>query len=153
MPVTGRNRRWLGALALAAAGLAQAETKAAAQPDFTGLFASMASALSDAKPEEFLRSIDPAMPGYARLASNIAALVAQNEVTSSVVIEGQKGDAAAQEVELAWRLEVKGIGQSGVFVQREAILRCRLARWKKKWRVVSLDPAAFFNPPGVEADR
>src|SRR5450755_1358619 len=95
-------------IAIAAATLAQA----AVTEELTGLFASMASALSDANPGEFLRAIDPAMPGYELLAGNIRALATQNAVSCSIEIASQKGDDRTQEVELQWLLEIKGIGQS-----------------------------------------
>ena len=140
-------------LAVGASGLAQAQKGAPPQPDLSGFFASLVSALSDAKPAEFLRAVDPAMPGYERFAANIRALATENAVASSVVISSQAGDMSRQEIELAWRLEIKGIGESGVFVVRESTVKCKLERQKKRWRIVALGPMGFFAPPGVEGDQ
>jgi hypothetical protein len=139
--------RRLFLLAIAAAALAPADTP----QELIDLFASMASALSEANPDVFLRAIDPAMPGYERFASNIQALATQNALSNSIEIVSQKGDDRVQIVELDWLLEIAGRGQSLVFVRREVIVKCRLERQKKKWRVVALDPADFFAPPNSEA--
>src|ERR1700686_591250 len=117
-------------LAIAATGLARGDT----QQELIDLFASMASALSEANPDVFLRAIDPAMPGYERFASNIRALATQNNLSNSVEIVSQKGDDRVQDVELDWLLEISGKGQSLVFIRREVIVKCRLERQKKKWR-------------------
>jgi hypothetical protein len=134
--------RRLFLLAIAAAALAPGDTSG----ELIDLFASMASALSEANPDVFLRAIDPAMPGYERFASNIRALATQNALSNSIEIVSQKGDDRVQDVELDWLLEISGKGQSLVFIRREVIVKCRLERQKKKWRVVALDPADFFAP-------
>ena len=111
------------------------------------MFGSMASALSEDNPAVFLRAIDPSAPGYAALARNVNALANQNELTCSIEIVKQEGDARAQTVELDWLLEIRGKNQNHVFVRREATITCKLERRKNKWRVVSLDPPDFFAPP------
>lgn len=136
-------------LAAAAAAIAPADIK----QDLTDLFAGMASALSDANPRDFLRAFDPAMPGYERFAANIRALAAENAVSNAVEITSQKGGDQSQEVELDWQMEIKGIGQSGIAVSREAALKLRLERRGKAWRIVALDPLSFFTPPGAEGDK
>ena len=133
-------------MAIIAASLAQATIT----EELNGLFASMASGLSDANPGEFLRAIDPSMPGYGQLAGSIRALATQNAVSCSIEIASQKGDDRTQEVEVQWLLEIKGIGESGVAVTREAVVKCKLERQKKKWRIVMLDPIGFFGAPGAD---
>jgi hypothetical protein len=139
--------RRLFLLAIAIAALALGDTP----QELIDLFASMASALSEANPDVFLRAIDPSMPGYERFASRVQALATQNALSNSIEIVSQKGDDRVQDVELDWLLEISGKGQSRVFLRREVIVKCRLERQKKKWRVVALDPADFFAPPNSEA--
>jgi hypothetical protein len=139
--------RRLFLLAIAATTLAPGDT----QRDMIDLFGSMASALSEANPDVFLRAIDPSMPGYGRFAANIYALATQNGLSNSIEIISRKGDDRAQVVELDWLLEIAGKGQSQVFVRREVLVKCRLERQKKKWRIVALDPADFFFPPSSDA--
>ena len=134
--------RRLFLLAIAAAALAPGDAPA----DVIDLFASMASALSEANPDVFLRAIDPAMPGYERFASRVQALATQYALSNSIEIVSQKGDDRVQDVELDWLLEISGKGQSLVLIRREVIVKCRLERQKKKWRVVALDPGDLFAP-------
>ena len=134
-------------LAIATAVLARGDTA----QELIDLFASMASALSEGNAEGFMRAIDPSMRGYERLAANINALATQNALSNSIEIVSQKGDDRVQDVELDWLLEIIGKGESHVFVRREVLVKCRLERQKKKWRIVALDPSDFFAPPSSDA--
>jgi murein L,D-transpeptidase YcbB/YkuD len=136
-------RRRLFLLASVAATLSAADTR----QELIDLFGSMASALTENTPDVFLRAIDRSMPGYAQFAANVTALAAQNDLSSTIEINKQEGDESAQVVELDWILEIRGRGQSHIFERRQTVVKGRLERVKKKWRVVSLEPAAFFAPP------
>ena len=107
--------------------------------ELTDLFGVMATALSDANPELFLRSIDPALPNYGSFAENVRALTSRNNLSSSIEITAQEGSDAVQNVELEWLLDIGG-------VRRQAVVKCRLERKKKQWRIVALDPRGFFSP-------
>ena len=125
--------------------------QADAPQELIDLFASMASALSESNPDGFLRAIDPSMPGYGRFAAAVEALAIQNSLSNSIEITKQEGDDRARIVELDWLLEVTGKSDSHVFVRREALVKCRLEKRKKKWRIVAMDPADFFAPPSSDA--
>ena len=107
--------------------------------ELTDLFGVMATALSDANPELFLQSIDPALPNYGSFAENVRALTSRNNLSSSIEITAQEGSDAVQNVELEWLLDIGG-------VRRQAVVKCRLERKKKQWRIVALDPRGFFSP-------
>ena len=134
-------------LIVASAALAPAE----APRELIDLFASMASALSESNAEVFLRAIDPSMPGYARFAANIEALAAQNSLTNSVEITKQESDGGVQVVELDWLLQITGKGDSHVSLRREQMVKCRLEKRQKKWRIVALELLDFFAPPNSDA--
>ena len=134
-------------LPVACAALARAD----APQDVIDLFASMASALSESNPSVFLRAIDPSMPGYGRFAAAIEALATQNSLSNSIEITKQEGDDRAQVVELDWLLEITGKSDSHVFVRREQLVKCRLEKRQKKWRIVAMDPREFFAPPSSDA--
>ena len=108
------------------------------------LFGSLATALSDGNASVFLRVIDPSLPDYARFAANLKALMSQNDLSSSIEINTQEGDDNAQTVELDWLLEIKGPTQT---IRRQAVVKCKVERRKKQWKVVSIEPADFFYPP------
>ena len=122
-----------------------------AKQDVIDLFATMAAALSESSPQVFLRAIDPAMPGYARFAADVNALAMQNTLSNSVVFVKQDGDDRSQVVELDWLLEITGKAESHVFVRRETMVKCRVERQRRGWRIVAFDPADFFTPPSSDA--
>ena len=112
--------------------------------ELVDLFGSMAGALSEGNASVFLRAIDPSLPDYGKFAANVTALISQNELGSSIEITTQEGDDNTQTVELDWLLEIKGPLQT---IRRETVVKCKVERRKKQWKVVSIDPPDFFSPP------
>ncbi|MCU1275976.1 MAG: hypothetical protein JWO48_3407 [Bryobacterales bacterium] len=137
------RRGWL--IALAAPLLAP--LLADVRQDILDLFTAMASALSEGNGLAFLEHIDHAMPDYEKLEQNVLALVAQNEVLSSIDVLKQEGNNEEQTVELDWFLQIRSREETGPLERRRQIVKCRLRRTKKKWKVVSLEPISFFAPP------
>jgi hypothetical protein len=115
--------------------------------DLIDLFGGMAGALSEGEPEAFLRGIDPSLPDYGRFAARVRALALQNTLSSSIGILKQEGDANVQVVELDWILEIRGKDQSHVYQRRQSVVKCRVERKGRRWRIVLLDPQDFFAPP------
>ena len=120
---------------------------AQAPADVLDLLCDMAAALSEANAAAFLKPIDPAMKGYAQLAADVTALVAQNEVTSSIEFVKDEGDERARRLELDWLFQIRAREQTGTFERRRNVVECRLERRKNRWIVVSLEPLRFFSPP------
>ena len=111
------------------------------------LFTTMASALSEGNGLAFLDHVDHAMPDYGKLEKYILALAAQNEVMSSIDVLKDEGDANAHTAELDWFLQIRSREQSGPLERRRQIIKCRLERPKKKWKVMAIEPVSFFAPP------
>ena len=76
---------------------ARADTPA----EIVDLFASMAAALSDDNPAGFMKAIDPKMPDYDRLKTQIQALVQSSEVGSSVEPVSDEGDESKRAISMA----------------------------------------------------
>jgi len=112
-------------------------------------FESMASSLSQGDAEPFVDALDPSMSGYRDLAANVRALAAQTEVTSAIEVLTESGDATHQDVQLDWFLEITQKSDPLNLVRRRETVKCRLEKQKKKWRIVALEPAAFFAPPKI----
>ena len=112
------------------------------------LFTKMASALSEGNGLSFLDHVDHAMPDYGTLEKYILALAAQDEVMSSIDLLKEEGDDRIQTAELDWFLQIRSREQSGPRERRRQIVRCRLERTKKKWKVMAVEPVSFFVPPG-----
>jgi hypothetical protein len=111
------------------------------------LFTSLASALSEGNGLAFLDHFDHSMPDYEQFARNILALTEQNEVTSAIDVITDEGDDQARRVAVDWLMQIRSRAESGPLVRRREIVKCRLERIKKKWKVTSLDPVSLFAPP------
>jgi hypothetical protein len=144
MPATALDfprRAFLAALA--------APLFADARQQVIDLFTAMASALSEGNGLAFLDRVDHAMRDYQKLEQDILALTTQNEVLSSIEVLKEEGDDHARSVELDWFLQIRSRAENGGIERRREVVKCRLERQKKKWKVVSLEPMSLFAPPGA----
>ncbi|MEO7145672.1 MAG: hypothetical protein ABI165_19435 [Bryobacteraceae bacterium] len=134
--------RRLPILLLAAVTLVHGQTPEAV----TKLLAQAAGALSGNNLAAFVKTLDPSMPGYAKLTNEVTVLLAQAEVISSIEIRGDKGDDNTRDLDLDWYLEINSQTPEGPSARRRQIVHCRVARRAKRWKIVALDPVAFFSP-------
>lgn len=111
------------------------------------LFTQLAAALSEGNADTFLRPFDRTMPGYEGLRTEIAALLAQSQVKSSIELLSEEGDDQARAVELDWFLEIVGQQDSPTVTRRRERIQCRVVKLRKKWRITALGPISFFAPP------
>jgi len=142
MPVTAleiTRRGWLIALA--------APLFADTRQETLDLFTALASALSEGNGFAFLDHVDHSMPNYQKLEQNVLALVAQNEILSSIDVLKQDGTDEEQDVELDWFLQIWSREVNGPLERRRQSVKCHLIRAKKKWKVMSLEPVSLFAPP------
>ena len=125
---------------------------AAADPrqEIYDLLGSMANALSEESPAQFLEAFDRSMKGYEELAVNVRALLQQVEVGSNIEIVDSAGDAGRRSVHVDWILHLRDKQNRASVVRREKTLLLRLEQQRRKWRIVSLEPLDFFSPPRVE---
>jgi hypothetical protein len=115
--------------------------------DVWELFSTMASALADNKPDEFMNAFDRKMPGYQNLQTDIYALLETYEIHTSIELVNEDGDSAARVAELDWYLQIVEKQDTAGVTRRRELVRCRLMKQKKKWRITSLEPLSFFAPP------
>ena len=142
MPATAPDigrRAFLAALA--------APLMAGTEQEVLDLFTALASALSEGNGLAFLDRMDHSMPDYEKLQRNILALVAQNELVAAIDVIENEGDEQTRAVLVDWLLQIRSREETGTLVRRREIVKCRLERVKKKWKLASLDPIAFFAPP------
>src|SRR5438552_84376 len=114
------------------------------------LFTSMAAALTAINPAQFMEAFDKQMPDYDKLKDQIAALVNQAEVASSIEPIRDEGDSMKRSVDLDWFLEVRSLIQDGPIVHRRDVIHCELRKENKKWKIVSLKPLEFFAPAKLD---
>lgn len=109
------------------------------------VLSTMASDLSEGHASEFLRAFDPAMPGFAELRRDVAALLAQGEVQSSIEVASNQGDDRRRKVEVDWLLRISS-HDAVASVNREERVKAGFEKQGKRWRVVSWAPQGFFAP-------
>ena len=145
MAATGRKltRR---ALLFSAAALVRAADPA---EEAWELITAMAAALASGADVEFLSACDPSMPGHAALRANVAALVAVADIESAIDPVRNTGDAAARELEVDWQLSL--VDRAGLqrVTRRRQVVKCKLEKRGRGWKVMTLDPVSFFAAPSA----
>lgn len=123
--------------------------------DVWELLASAARALCEATALEppnrgnaapFLSYFDRKMPGYETLRENVTNLVAQADLQASLEPVRNEGDDRARDVDLDWTMRITSLVQGMTSTERRQVVKCRLEKQGKKWRIVSIAPLAFFAP-------
>jgi hypothetical protein len=113
------------------------------------LLGAMANALSEGSTSRFLEPFDRTMQGYEDLAADVNARTAQTEVSSSIELVDDTGDAERRTVRVDWLLQIRDKENQASKVRRQKTIQFRFEKQKRKWRIVSLEPHDFFAPPRV----
>ncbi len=108
--------------------------------DVEDLFRTAEEALADKDPAGFLEKFDSKMPGYTTLHDEILALLDHSDVSSMIEVVSDNGDDQKRAVDLDWTL------QTDEEQPRRQIVKFRIERQGKKWKIVSLEPIEFFKP-------
>jgi len=95
----------------------------------------------------FLSFFDKRMKDYETLRSNATALVDQADLQSTLDLVRNEGDDGVRTVEVDWTLRVSDPATSVVSSQRRQNVKCRVEKQGRKWKIVFLEPIAFFAPP------
>ncbi len=139
--------RSTGILACVVFGCLSADT----HDEIVDVVSTLANALSTVNAPKFMDAIDKSMPDYDKLKNDVAALMNQAEVTSSIEILQEDGDETRRTVDLDWYLEVRSLSPDGPIVRRREIIHCELVRKDKKhWKVAWLKPLGFFAPAKLD---
>ena len=136
------TRRLLLLLAPFAPRLASAD----AADDVYDLFTTLASWLSTGEVVAFLAGFDKTMPGYEQFRADVTALLAQAEVQSSIDFLRNDGNDTVRSVEVDWYLQIRGRYDAQVVARRREIVKCRVEKSGRKWKVFSLEPQSLFAP-------
>jgi len=143
-----RRRAFIVAIGGAAAAAVERAARAAdAQQQVFDLFSKIAAALSDDDPAMFVEAVDPNMPHFADFRRDVVALTDLADLTNSIEVLSDTGDDTHRAEELDWYLEIVGKSNPHPVEQRREVVKFRLERKGKKWKIVSIDPLHFFAPP------
>ena len=137
--------RW--ALFLIAATMAWAELAWAEPPaDVLDLFREAAEALANDDANTFLATFDPNMAGYAVFRDEIVGLLAAHDVGSTIEVVNDEGDDQKRSLDLDWLLVIsEKNAANGKKETRRRVLKCRIERQGKQWKITALEPADFFR--------
>ncbi len=112
--------------------------------DFLG---DLAAALSSGNARGFMKRIDPAMPGYTQLETEVEALVKLAGVASSVQLLELTAKDDGFDLQVDWFVELKPHGQELSSERRRDLLKLRLKRVGKGWKILTLEPRTIFAAP------
>lgn len=128
-------------------GLAAQPPAGTVPKDVEALIRETADDLTRRDASAFLDHFDPKMPGFATLHYEIEGLMARGEVISVIEIISddaiENGDYPRRELQLDWILSVD------TDPRRREIVKVRIEKQGKKWKIVALDPVEFFKPAAL----
>jgi len=114
--------------------------------DVLNVFSAAAEALTNDDSAAFLDKFDRDMPEYAALRANIEGLLAAYEIGSTIEVVTDEGDDEKRTVALDWLLVTseKNVVNGDQQTHRR-VVKCRLERRSKQWKITALDPIDFFK--------
>jgi len=135
--------RWaLFLLGIACADLAWAEPPA----DVLDLFREAADALANDDANAFLEKFDRNMTGYAAFRDEIVGLLASHDVGSTIELVNDEGDDQKRSLDLDWLLVISEKNSAnGTNETRRKVLKCRIERQGRQWKITALEPLEFFR--------
>ena len=86
------------------------------------------------------------MAGYAKLRENVTGLVAQGDVQSLIEPVEDEGDGRRRVAQFDWTLLIERGQESTGSLRRQQVVKCTVEKQGGKWRIVALEPIAFFAP-------
>ena len=138
-------------LASLAAGL-----RADSADDVWDLVASAARALVEATAlpppnrgtaRAFLSFFDPKMAEYETLRANATALIDAADLECTLDPVSNAGDDRTRNLAIDWELRLASNSAEGVIkTRRQEKVKVRAEKLGRKWRIVAIEPVAFFGP-------
>ena len=97
----------------------------------------------------FLSNFDPKMPGYAEIRDDVSALLREAELSCSIDLVSNEGDAATRELVVDWTLDIALLqpGPTVAATRRKQRVTIRMEKRKKNWVIVGFEPKGFFSVP------
>lgn len=105
-----------------------------------------AEALANDDVSGFLDQFDSDMPNFAVLRAEVEGLLGASTVGSTVDVITSEGDDQSRALELDWvlMLSAKNSGTGGKETRR-GVVKCRIARKGKSWKITAIEPVDFFR--------
>ena len=104
------------------------------------VFRAVSEALANLDADAFLAQFDQQMPDYDKLRDEIRELVATaQEIGTTIDVITDEGDDDKRMLDLDWLLKIDN-GDA-----RRQIVKCRVEKQGKKWKITALEPVEFFK--------
>src|ERR1700687_3252051 len=104
------------------------------------VFRGVSEALANLDVDAFLDQFDRQMPDYEKLRDEIRELMGTaQEIGSSIDVITDEGGDEKRTMELDWLLKID-TGDA-----RRQIVKCRVEKQGKKWKITALEPVEFFK--------
>lgn len=114
--------------------------------DVLELFREAADALANDDSDTFLAKFDRNMTGYAAFRDEIVGLLAAHDVGSTIEVVNDEGDDQKRSLDLDWLLVIgEKNSVNGTKETRRRVLKCRIERQGKQWKIRALEPLDFFR--------
>ncbi len=114
--------------------------------DVRDFFRAAAEALVNDDASAFMARFDRDMPRHATLRSEIEGLLAAYDVGSSIEVVNDEGDNQKRTLELDWLLVTsEKAANHGTGISRRQIVKCRIERRGKQWKITAFEPVEFFR--------
>ena len=110
-------------------------------PAVLELLRTATEALANRDVNGFLGHFDSAIPGYATLRQQVAALVAVNGASSTTEVTRDEGDAQKRRLEIDWIMRV------GASPRKRATVIVTVERRGSMWKITGFEPIDFFSAP------
>jgi len=109
-------------------------------PQQMEVFRAVAEALANQDADAFLDQFDPKMPQFEKLRDEIQELFSMaQEIGSTVDVITDEGDEFKRTLDLDWLLKIDNNAP------RRQIVKCRVEKQAKKWKITALEPVDFFK--------
>jgi len=104
------------------------------------VFRAVTEALANLDVDAFLDQFDRQMPDYEKLRDEIRELVGTaQEIGSTIDVITDEGDDEKRMLELDWLLKIDNDAP------RRQIVKCRVEKQGRKWKITALEPKEFFK--------
>lgn len=108
------------------------------------LFESATAALSQGDAAGFLSYFDRSMQGFQDVSRGVNSMVAQGVVNSSIEMTSNEGSDTSRTLQVDWTLHIDDFATGLLLASRQQLVTCRVDLQKDRWRIVGVQPVAFF---------
>jgi hypothetical protein len=120
-----------------------------AEQDITEVVSDLATALSENRPEQFLKMLDRNMPVYQQIERQLTGLATDTDIGCTIELIGNTGSGTAQRADLDWYMVLRSRQDQNLIERRRTKVTVEIEKRGKKWFVTAFSPVTLFAPMTV----